>query len=248
VNRPARRNNLRSNPPGSFPTQALIAYWPGNEASGNLLDAHTNGLDLTDTGTVTNNTGNIYPTARQYDRDNHEYFTRDDEDLLSFGDTDWTLAAWVYLDNKDNGQFFVSKDGNASNKREVQLCYVKTPTDRFKAWVFTGSADAGNVAANNLGSPSAGTWYFIVLWHDPTANTLNIQVNNGAIDSAATTAAMGDGTAAFRIGSIVAWSVYDMDGRIGPVGFWKSAAGGGGILTPAQRAWLYNNGAGRRFP
>jgi len=39
---------------------ALIAYWPGDEASGNLLDAHSNALHLTDTNTVTNAAGKVY--------------------------------------------------------------------------------------------------------------------------------------------------------------------------------------------
>ncbi len=38
-----------------------------------------------------------------------------------------------------------------------------------------------------------------------------------------------------------------MDGRIGPTMFWKSAAGGGGVLTAAQRTALYNGGAGLRY-
>lgn len=36
-------------------------------------------------------------------------------------------------------------------------------------------------------------------------------------------------------------------GRVGPTMFWKSAAGGGGVLTAAQRTALYNGGAGLAY-
>jgi len=37
---------------------------------------------------------------------------------------------------------------------------------------------------------------------------------------------------------------WPFDGRIGPIVFWKSAAGDGGVLTADQRTALYNGGAG----
>jgi len=43
---------------------SLIAYWPGNEASGNLQDRHINALHLTDTNTVTSAAGKVYGLAR----------------------------------------------------------------------------------------------------------------------------------------------------------------------------------------
>jgi hypothetical protein len=36
-------------------------------------------------------------------------------------------------------------------------------------------------------------------------------------------------------------------GRIGPVAMWKSAPGGGGVLTAAQRTALWNGGAGLAY-
>ncbi len=35
--------------------------------------------------------------------------------------------------------------------------------------------------------------------------------------------------------------------RMGPVAMWRSAAGGGGVLTADQRAALYNAGAGLAY-
>jgi len=40
---------------------------------------------------------------------------------------------------------------------------------------------------------------------------------------------------------------YTFDGRLGPIAFWKSSAGNGGVLTAAQRTALYNGGDGLAY-
>ena len=73
-----------------------------------------------------------------------------------------------------------------------------------------------------MGAPVIGTWYFIVGWHDSVANTVNIQVNNGAVDSVATGGALqAAGTAELRIGGRDDIAPFHLDGRVDEVGFWK---------------------------
>lgn len=220
---------------------SLIAFWPGNEINGDALDLHTNGLTLTDTNTVTSNPGKVYALARQYTIANSEYHTRPGDDaLLSAGDVDFTFAFWVYLNDKISSQGIVGKGFNAG-QYEYRFVY-STAADRFR---FIVSPDGTASAAENadvLGSPSATTWYFIVGWHDSVANTINIQINDGAIDSQAYATGVFNGSDPFRIG-MTAGPAY-MNGRIGPTAFWKSNAGLGGVLTAAQRTALYNAGAG----
>lgn len=226
---------------------SLIAYWPGNETDGDLLDAHTNALHLTDVNTVTSNPGHVYPTARQYTNENIEYHTRASEALLQLGDVDFTFATWVYLDNKATERFIIAKD-NVVTAREYSLFY-RDNNDRFRWVVGTGGESViGTVDANNLGSPNISTWYFIVVWHDSVANTVNIQVNDGTVDSVATSGAAGSTTQAFMIGHISTLApAASMAGRIGPVAFWKSASGGGGVLSSSQRSALWNGGAGLKY-
>lgn len=225
----------------------LIAYWPGNEANGNALDAHTNNLDLTDVNTVTSNPGVVYPLARQYTRANNEYHTRPGDDaLLSLGDTDFTAAAWVYQDSKPGaGMRILAKDNLAPNGREYQLLWLNT-TDRYRWTVADGTNLVGDVSATTFGAPVLSTWYLIICWHDATANTISIQVNNGGVDSAATTGVPGDTVQPFTLGATSS-GTFTWDGRIGPTAIWKSAAGGGGVLTAAQRTALYNGGAGLTY-
>lgn len=226
----------------------LIACWPGDEASGNLIDAHTNELDVSDMNTVTNNTGLVYATARQYTAANYEYHYRPaDEALLSMGDVDFTLAAWAYLDSKTASRAILSKWNSATSTREYALYYLQA-SDRWRFLVSKdGTAETGELA-DALGSPSLSTWYLVIAWHDAVNNTINIQVNNGDIDSQGHTFGVFDGTARLAVGSLRGVSASaTFNGRIGPTAIWKSAAAGGGVLTPAHRTALYNNGAGLAY-
>lgn len=221
----------------------LIAYWPGNEASGDALDLHTNALTLTDTNTVTSATGLVYAKARQYTAANTEYHKRAGDDaLLSVGDTDFTLAQWVYFDTLAAVQMMMGKDNETT--REYRLDNVIT-TKLFRFRVFNGAA-VGTVSATTLGAASTATWYLAVAWHDSIANTVSIQINGGTVDSAATTGVPADTAQAFSIGAANN-GLSMLNGRIGPTMFWKSAAGAGGVLTADQRTALYNAGAGLAY-
>lgn len=229
---------------------ALIAYWPGNEASGNLLDAHTNALHLTDENTVTNAAGKVYATARKYTAANSEYHVRPGDDaLLSAGDVDFTLAAWVYFDTVGTiSKWLVSKRTTGAGANGYQLLFFGSDlggTNRLAFFAFVDGA-LTEARANTFGGLTAGVWYHIVAWHDATANQIGVEVN-GVADTAAHSAGVGDDSGRFAIGILLGALSYYHNGRIGPVAFWKSAAGGGGVLTAAQRTALYNGGTGLAY-
>jgi hypothetical protein len=217
----------------------LIASWELNEASGNAVDAHTNALTLTDNNTVTSDAGvGGVGTARLFTAANTEYFSRTSETLLQTGDIDFTLAGWFYLTTKAANHAFITKDGNGAGQREYSLDY-NASTDRFRFYIFTSPDIARIVSAGTLGAPSTGTWYFIVAWHDTTANTVNIQVDNGTADSGATTAAAQAASDALFCMGYRNYPAFNEphNGRMQAVRFWKNR-----ILTAAERTALYNGG------
>lgn len=219
----------------------LIAYWPGNEAAGNALDLHTNALHLTDTNTVTNAAGLVYPTARQYTAANLEYHTRAGDDaLLSTGDVDFTVAAWCRMDTIPLAAGIASKFV-VVGQYEYGL-YYRGVTNAFRFTVSNDGTAIIPVDAVTLGLPVINTWYLVVGWHDSVANTLNIQINNGGVDSVAHATGVFNSTSPFRVGQVV--NANYMNGRIGPTMFWKSAGGGGGCLSSAKRTALWNGGLG----
>jgi len=232
-------------PAGNGLLNNLIAYWPGNELNGNALDLHTNALHLTDVNTVTSAAGVVYPLARQYTAANTEHHRRPGDDaLLSTGDVDFTIAAWCNADSLGAGTYpgiATKHDGN----REYMLFY-HVPNGAFCILVSPNGVAAVELFST-AGAAVTGAWYFVVGWHDSVANTINIQVNNGAVDSMAHATGVWDDTNRFCIGAWQITAGYTSrrwDGRIGPTMFWKSNAGLGGVLTAAQRTALFNAGAG----
>ncbi len=223
----------------------LRAYWKLDETSGTRYDS-VSANDLSDSNTVTQNTG-MLAYAAQFTAANNEYLIRGDNATLSTGDVDFTIAFWVRLDSKATLQNFVSKTG--SNDREYTVYYYPS-SDRFEGIVSsTGNTwDGAAIQANNLGSPAIGVWYFIVFWHDSILDTVNIQVNNGAVNSANWVSGVRDGVASFVLGADNGGVGGYLNGRIDGVGWWKSTPGGGGVLTQAQRDMLWNNGAGCDYP
>ena len=223
----------------------IASFWKLDEVSGTREDivgtgCGGSGCDLTDNNTVTQAVGKI-GNAGQFTLANSEYLSHADHADLSTGDIDFTVSAWVYADSlPGTGSFpgIVSKD--AAGTREYQLIYYAS-LQRFTFHAY-GSSDTeiGRATADNLGAPSTGQWYFIVAWHDSTANTINIQVNNGTVNSTATTGTPQDDTAAFEIGRD--YSNRYWDGRIDGVGFWKRT------LTTSERTALYNSGNGDEYP
>lgn len=222
----------------------LVAFWPGNEASGNALDLHTNALHLADINTVTNNTGLVYATARQFTRANNEFFNVASSAFFQTGDVDFTFACWCYFDSTAVDAGLIGKDGTA-NMREYQLG-LDAAVNRIAFSVSPTGLNGSFVTlyANSFGAIMTSVWYLIIAWHDSVSNTINVDVNTVG-DSSAYATGVAALTSPFRIGSCPSVPAAGvMGGRIGPAAFWKSAGGLGGVLTATQRALLYNAGAG----
>lgn len=226
-------------------TTALISYWELGEASGTRNDSHgTN--HLTDNNTVLSATGKVGNCA-DFEEANSEYLNRADNASLSTGDVDFTIACWVNLESKNPADNTLV--GKISGSDGEYWLIHKNAADRFQFYVAAtgGFGGQNGVSADNLGAPSLGQWYFIVAWHDAGGNTINIQVNNGTPDSVAHTTGVFDGTCDFYIGAGYPGPGCFHDGLIDQVGFWKSAAGAGGVLSSTDRTALYNSNNGLSY-
>lgn len=218
----------------------LVAYWKLDEASGSRADA-VGANTLTDVNTVTGNPGpsGALPLASQFTAVNSEYLTIADNAALSMGaGVRMTVAAWTYFDSKTGPHCMVGKWQNAVSN-EYALNYDSV-ADRFKFNVSSSGVNSTLVSADALGAPATATWYLVIGWYDGT--NISIQVNNGPVTSAAFTADIFDGTAELDIGRLGSVVTQYMDGRIAGVPLWKR------VLTPGERSWLYNGGAGRSWP
>jgi hypothetical protein len=214
----------------------LAAFWKLGEVSGARADS-VGANHLTDNNPVTQAAAGKVGSAAQFTAASSESLSIADNAALSTGDIDFTLAAWVYFDSKGADRVILGKIGAGS--AEYLLRFVNT-SDRFRFYCANGGSN-GNVLANPLGSPALATWYFVVAWHDAAANTINIQVNAGAVNSAGYSAGVADGAQGFRLGAQDN-SVDFWNGRIDAAGVWKR------VLSSAEVTSLYNSGSGREYP
>lgn len=221
---------------------SLIAYYKLDEASGTRVDS-VGSNDLTDNNTVTQAAGKV-GNAGQFTAANIEYLSLADNADMSTGDIDFTIACWVYMDSKPGKAGIAGKyELNDSSLREWNMNFRQGAVDRFEFTIYKTDNTSVGVRANNFGAPSTGTWYFIVAWHDSVANTINMQVDNGAIDSTTTAGLLISDTAAtFGVGArdVSGASAGDSpwDGRIDEFGFWKK------VLSSEEKTDLYNKGRG----
>lgn len=219
----------------------LEAYWKLDEASGIRFDA-VGSHDLSDNNTVTQ-AGGIIGSAADFLAVNSEFLNEIDTAGLSAGDIDFAFSCWVRLTSLSTRVILAKGDSTALSNFEYALT-IDGGSVRFRFTVSpTGSAGAAVfVTASSFGLPPLNTFVFITCWHDATANTINIQVNNGAVDSTAHSLGVFDGTEDFRIGADqTGGGSFVFDGRIDEVGRWNK------VLSAQERTDLYNGGSGNAF-
>ena len=222
----------------------LISWWTLDEPSagvGAVARADSHGTNnLTDNNTTASAAGKV-AQATQHINANDEYLSHVSNADLQTGDIDFTVACWVYLDNKATVQMFVTKDNAGGGNREYHLAY-DSGADRFTFAVFTPVDVQVAINANTLGAPVVATWYFIIAWHDSVANTINIQVNDGGVDSVGVAALQAAGNAVFMLGRRQFGGFLNpLDGRLDEVVFAKR------VWTADERTILYNGGDGMGY-
>lgn len=240
--------------PAPSPTPAsglltdLVSYYKMDEASGTRADSVTaSANDLTDNNTVGTAAG-IVGTSALFVRADSEWLSKTDNASLSTGDIDFTFACWVYLVSKPvTGGVGVGLIGqwNVTGSNREHLIYWDETLDRFLFVVSADGIASAFVKADSLGAPATATWYLVVGWHDASANTINIQVNNGTVDSVSHTTGVKDGSGPLILGayggSTPVFGTY-LNGRLDEVAFWKR------VLTATERTNLYSGGSGVTYP
>lgn len=224
---------------------SLAAFWRLEEASGSRADV-LGSVTLSDINTVTSGVGKI-GTAADFEIDNSEYLEAANSTLLNLQNVDFTLSAWVKMESKAgaaSGNVIMGKHAAQSNQRQYLLFYDGS-ADRFRFVVSSDGNPGTGVNADVLGSPALDTWYHVLAWHDAAADRIFIQVNGGGTNSAAHAGGAFSSSAKFRLGSLVdgaGTNTFFLDGLLDAVGVWTR------VLTPAERASLYNAGAGQEHP
>lgn len=165
-----------------------------------------------------------------------------DNPSLSTGDIDFTISGWIQLANKNPNPFgnaIAGKWKYTTSNREYLLWYFDS-TDRIRFDVSRNGVNTGTSEANTFGSPPLNTWIFVVAWHDSVGDTLNIQINNGAVDVQSYALGVFDSVSNWTFGSYDGQGFFQ--GKVDGFSFWKR------ILTTQERTLLYNGGNGLAYP
>lgn len=211
---------------------SLVSHWRLNEASGPRLDSH-DGHDLSDINTVGSAAGKLGDAALLVAA-NEEALSHVDSAGLSAGNVDFTVGCWVYLTtNAASGVV-----GKWQTDSQEWLVYFNGTNFGF---YVTEDGGAVSASAINLTAISTGTWYYVVGWHDATADTINCLVNNAGLVSTAHATGVYDGSASMYVGRNEEGLTW-LDGRVDSLSLWKR------VLTGGERTSLYNGGNGLDYP
>lgn len=207
--------------------------WKLDESSGSGVDSRGSNT-LAQTGTVGAATGKI-DGARDFSSSN--YLSIASNASLSTGDISFSLACWAKFDSFGALRPLMCK-WSAFGQNEYELAYSVGLGKMFFG-VSSGGSDENYIAADTYGTPSTGTWMFVIAWHDADADTINIQIDDGTVDSTSYSSGVVAGTSAFQIGAkdTGGGSPKYMDGLIDQARLWKR------VLTADERTQLYEEGA-----
>lgn len=213
---------------------SLISYWRLNESSGDAADAEPTGTPqtLTDINGVGSGAGNSCD-ARTFTKFSGQYLRRADSADLSAGDTDFTIAIWVYMTWNGYNMVLSKYDGGLQSEYHIDgdVGGASTGTDAFQWWVTGTSGGEAPVYATNFGSIVINTWYLVIVWHDSVANQIGISVNDVA-NTASHSLGVKDSTSPFELGGSSALAL-DYGGRLEDAAFWRR------VLSSAERTALY---------
>lgn len=222
-------------PPSTLLT-SLTSYWKMEEGTGLTRNDSVGTNHLADNASVTQIAGKVL-NAAHFTRTSSQFLNKASNSTLQTGDIDFTVAAWVMLDTVGQIGTIMGKFG-LSGTREYVLRVNSAPAT---ASFVVSPAGTSVVLIDSTRVLTTGVWYLITAWHDSVGNTINIQVNDDAVNSTSHSTGVAVLTTEFNIGR-AANNAQFWDGRIDEAAFWKKA------LTASERAEFYNGGSGTTYP
>lgn len=215
----------------------LEIYYACDEASGNLVDSHST-HDATETGgTIDATTGKV-SGGRDFEAGDTEHFIVLDNATISTGNIDFTWAFWIKPEATAGGDGILYKWRASGGNREFAVTFS---SNQIIFFVTHDGATTASVTATNFGALSAGTWYFVVVYHDSVNDVIGVSINAGTPDTTSHSTGVFSSNADLVIGANGNDLDDFYDGVIDEMGFWKR------VLTSDERTELYNSGNGRDY-
>jgi hypothetical protein len=225
---------------------AIAGNWNLNDASGGPYADQTSLVgSLTGNNSPTTGTGLVFATAASLASASSQWLSKASSSAIQSGGADFTFAIWFKLVSFGGGTVeLFSKRSNSAASADEYVGFVTSTAASF--FVGNGSVQVGATLTQTI---TTGVWHLFTGWFDKNAGTVNLQFDNGTIATPQALAGTPlQGAASLSVGADVQGTVNFMNGLMGPLMFWKSAAGGGGVLSSSQRTGLWNSGSGIGYP
>ncbi|WP_377268103.1 LamG-like jellyroll fold domain-containing protein [Peterkaempfera sp. SMS 1(5)a] len=152
--------------PAGTPGLAGVGWWPLHEQSGTAAGDTAGGHDGTLNGGASWTSG---PNGGALQLDGRTGYVDTGAPVLDTDRGDYSVAAWVRLDDKGHFSTAVSEDGDTNSAFYLQY----SQADKRFAFSFAGA----RALAGTIGEPQAGTWYHLVGSYSHRDGTLRIYVN-----------------------------------------------------------------------
>lgn len=220
------------------------AYWNLDESSGTRIDS-PGSSNLTENGTISSNAtgGPDGGPCAIFDGGSANYLSIVDNAIVSVGDRDYSWAGWLYIDDLARLQTIMGKWTTTGNNREFIMDWQNGSTKMRLLSDADGATGNTTSMLETTTAVSQATWHFVVAWHDAAANTINMQFDNGSINTLSTIGAgIHDGTAYFALGNFVDGPTRNLEGRLAKWGIWHK------VLSSDEKTTLYNSGNGIDYP
>jgi hypothetical protein len=184
--------------------------------------------------------------SRSYNRSSTRRHQISSNSALQTGDIGFAIGCWVVptvVPPSGNWHVYAGKfpDGN---EFEYVLEWNRFDGDNF---MFTIQTPDGTVVQAIGPTPTLNTWYFLLGWHDPVANTINLRIDNGPIYSASVSAGVRVSTGQFRVGGGTNFTSSNKfaDASISQV-FLAKPSNIASVISDMSSS-LYNNGRGKLY-
>ncbi len=217
-----------------------VAYWNFDEGTG--IIAHDSSGNSND-GTLTNGpvwaAGKIGSHALSFDGAN-DYVNVPADSSLEMGISDWTVGAWIYVNNSQADYGTIMAKGAMSDSNVGWAFRYYAPNDGLSFSITGGGSRIGVNSNNNLGLE--GAWHYAVVSIDRSSD---VHFYSDGISAGGGSLSSKDGvdiTNAGQVARIGAWGQgtpnYFFNGKIDDVEIWNRALSASEILN------LYNQDSG----
>lgn len=209
---------------------SLKAYYSFSNPSNLGIDSLGNHNMNVTNGTPTATTGKIGGGLGLSALNTNLQENSDSSDLqINISKTGFTVTCWLNIQGSANNTRFITKDSQS-------WFFVLDTSGNIWFSVYGGFT---HVATAVVSKPSQNAWHFYAMWYDTTAQTVNIQIDNGTINSTSVSFTPIEGGP----GNLIFGDLFNTTNiSLDEIGIWQCK------VPAADLTALYNGGNGLTYP